>query len=111
MTSYDANRDAYDRISEERTGYRPGWVWIPIAVVLLLTILLIGVGFVYGGYNDPMRGYDDGTAIEQSGGQITQPNLATPVPNSGAPELGPNRSGDEPASIPEAAPALANDGQ
>lgn len=97
--------------SEAGTGYRPGWVWIPIAVLFLLIILVMGTGFIFGGYNDRMRGYDNGTSLEQTGGQVTQPNLATPLANPNPPEIGSDGRGEEPSSLPEAAPPLANDGQ
>lgn len=94
-----------------RSGYRPGWIWIPVAVLFLLIVLVMGTGFIYGGYNDRTRAYDNGTAIEQTGGEMTQPSLATPFPNAPAPEIGAQGTGEELSSIPEAAPPLANDGQ
>jgi hypothetical protein len=107
MTVYDNDPQGRD---SARSGYRPGWIWIPVAVVALLTALLIGVGFIYGGYNDRLRGYDNGTAIEQTNGDTTQPGAGSPQQNT-APELGNQPQGEERSSIPEAAPPLANDGQ
>jgi hypothetical protein len=115
--SYGNNRDAYDaqpfRADQDvRSGYRPGWVWIPLAVLFLLIVLVIGTGFVFGGYNDSMRAYDSGTLIENRDGPITQPSLATPQADAAPPEIGnQQRTGEEPSSLPEAAPPLANDGQ
>jgi hypothetical protein len=94
-----------------RAGYRPGWIWIPVAVLFLLIVLVMGTGFIFGSYNDRTRGYDNGTALEQTGGEMTQPSLATPFPNAPAPEIGAQGTGEEPSSLPEAAPPLANDGQ
>lgn len=115
-TALDNNHDAYDpqpfRADRDmRAGYRPGWIWVPVAVLFLLIVLVMGTGFIYGGYADRVRGYDDGTALEQTGGQVTQPNLPTPLPNPNAPEIGASGTGEEPSSLPEAAPPLANDGQ
>lgn len=123
MTMYDNDRAAPDygrgepadqpfrAEREARAGYRPGWIWIPLAVLFLLIVLIMGTGFVYGGFGAGTRGYDDGTRLEQSGGQVTQPGLATPFPGSTAPEIGSDGLGEEPSSLPEAAPPLANDGQ
>lgn len=90
-------------------GYRPGWVWVPLAVLFLLIVLVMGTGFIYGGAGDSTRGYDNGTLLEQRGGQVTQPG--DDVTGSDAPELGVQGEGEERSSIPEAAPPLANDGQ
>jgi hypothetical protein len=106
-------RDAYDPQPargdrDARAGYRPGWIWIPVVVVSLLIVLVIAVGFVYGGGSSGLRGYDDGTRIEQTQGDTTQPGTA---PIQGAPELGNQPEGEERSSLPEAAPALSNDGR
>ncbi len=116
MSAYDNNRDTYDEQPfraerDARAGYRPGWIWIPLAATLLLIILVVASGFIFGGYNDRTRGYDNGTAIEQSGGDTTMPNLATPVANPGAPEDGAAPLPGRPLVRPEEAPPLANDGQ
>jgi hypothetical protein len=97
--------------NEARTGYRPGWIWVPVAVLFLLIVLVMGTGFMYGGYADRVRGYDNGTLLEQRGGQMTQPSLPTPLANPAPPEIGNSGAGEERSSIPEAAPPLANDGQ
>lgn len=129
MTVYDNNRDRYTNgersvranIDEDpaqpthpeqvvRSGYRPGWIWIPVAVLFLLIVLVLGTGFIYGDYSDRVRGYDNGTRLEQTDGQVTQPN-ASDLANPGNPELGTSGVGEERSSIPEAAPPLANDGQ
>lgn len=111
--AHEHSRTAHSQHAERdlRAGYRPGWVWIPLAVLFLLIVLVMGTGFIYGGYNDRMRGYDNGTALEQSRGEMTQPGLPTPFPNANAPETGIQGTGQADSSIPEAAPALANDGQ
>ncbi len=116
MSIYDTGRDerderpgADDRAA--RAGYRPGWLWIPVAVTLLLITLVVATGFIYGGYSDRTRGYDDGTAIEQTRGDTTMPGLATPVIGQGAPEDGAEAQPGRPLVIPEEAPPLANDGQ
>jgi hypothetical protein len=116
VTIYDTNREgrSEQRFADERVaraGYRPGWIWIPVAVTLLLIILLVATGFIYGGYSDRVRGYDNGTAIEQTGGDTTMPSLATPMPLENAPETGAPAPLNRPVVRPEEAPPLANDGQ
>lgn len=116
MSIYDNTRDADERPSYRdehmaRAGYRPGWLWIPLAATLLLIILVIATGFVFGGYSDRTRAYDDGTRLEQTGGDVTMPGLATPMPNTGAPESGASPLPARAPVFPEEGAPLANDGQ
>lgn len=93
-------------------GYRPGWIWIPLAVLFLLTALVLGTGFIYSSYNDGMRAYDNGTRLENTAGDTTLPGpAATPIVNAKPPEIGSQGLGEERSSIPEGAPPIANDGK
>lgn len=137
MTVYDNSRKGYRQENDERlapgakvypqsehgpggtpadhrnaTGYRPGWIWIPLAVLFLLTALILGTTFIYGGYSDGLRGYDNGTRLENVSGDATLPDVrVAPNAGGGPTEIGSQGVGEERSSIPEGAPPIANDGQ